>query len=132
MTAVLLESTLSAPQRSVPELLAELEAVGDVDMIAGLFEAEGILGTPCNAGMCAVAIYLQRHSDVDEVNVGTHEATVWRPAEEDDLRWPLGPLVTSFVSEFDMGSYPELFWPEFRERYQAELEAEAEMVAEVA
>jgi hypothetical protein len=100
--------------RPVAELLAELEELSDPDLIAEAFADEDILGTPCNAGICALAIYLQRHSGLDELNVGTFEVSRWQSGELADERWNLGPVVQEFIARFDSGSYPHLLWPEER------------------
>lgn len=127
MTAVLREDTekpakTTPPKPGITELLVELEELGEPNLIAEYFEDEGIIATPCNAGICALAIYLQRYSGRDEINVGTSEAMVWHGAEMPDERWDLGPVVREFVAEFDAGTYPELLWPELRKQYAPEVD----------
>jgi len=107
----------------VADVLAELESLGDPDLIAEALTAEGVLGTPCNAGMCAVAIYLQRETGIDDLNVGTFDATLWCSAAEPDKHWPLGPVVQEFIARFDSGSYPDLLWPTERAIWAAEWQA---------
>lgn len=105
------------PYRPVEELLVELESLDDPQLIAEALEDEEILGTPCNAGLCAIAVYLQRHSGLDEVNVGAFDALRWRPAPTPDDSWVLGPVVREFIARFDSGSYPNLMWPDERAKW---------------
>ena len=112
MTTAVLPDT---QRPTIPELLGKLGAIGDPDRIAWYLIDEGIQGTPCNAGSCAIARYLQRETALWGISVGDVSAVIWHSAEESpDEYFELPMVVRDFINNFDQEEYPELLDPERR------------------
>lgn len=97
---------------TVAELLDKLATLGSHRQIALHLAERGINGTPCNAGSCPIAHYLQVETGNPEIHVGDDDCAVWRGGALPDERHSIPPAVKDFIAFFDAHLYPDLVDPE--------------------
>lgn len=101
-------------RRSLRRSLEELvDGFGPTpDGVAASLEASGVRGTPGDVTGCAIARYMRAivggEPSVSEVMVSEHKLRVTRKWGRFPITISLPRAVTSFVREFDAGSYPQL------------------------
>lgn len=88
--------------------LYQLAALGSATAIAEKMRAENILGLRGDACRCPVSRYLNRKLGVTYAVGTTEVAQMVNNDESSDDRWPLPPVVTRFIRDFDGHRYPEL------------------------
>jgi hypothetical protein len=100
-------------RRSLEELVQGFGTTAEG--VADSLSAFGVRGTPGDVTGCAIARYMQAvvgaEPSVSEVMVSEHKLRVTRRWGRFPITVNLPGAVTTFVREFDAGSYPQLVEP---------------------